>query len=323
MFHHAHHASTIMAALLVITTGCGRNGSPKVATNDAPAAQRSSPLVDRIHGYAADQGGIFANAFLVETSAGVVAIDAPLTVSHAKAYRERLDALGKPLVAVLITHGHPDHYNGVTQLTDGFTVPIIAAVGVDQVIREWDAGKEAQWKPVFKDEWPAKRTFPNRTVKDADAVTYGDVTFTVHAVGPGESHYDSYWVAESGGTRVAFIGDIAFNGEHSYVSDGHTGAWLANLTTVRAALADVSKVYPGHGPAGDLALFDKERQYLEHYRDEVRAIAGTRTALTDAEKAKLTEAMSEYAPDGKLTFLIGLGADAVAAELGAGSAATP
>src|SRR5215831_17790916 len=70
----------------------------------------------RVHVYQSGEAGIFANAYLVETPRSVVAIDTTLSNTDSKALRAKLDALGKPLVAVLLTHGHPDHYNGITNL---------------------------------------------------------------------------------------------------------------------------------------------------------------------------------------------------------------
>jgi glyoxylase-like metal-dependent hydrolase (beta-lactamase superfamily II) len=277
--------------------------------------QRQAKLTACVHTYASSEGGILANAYLIETSEGVVAIDATLTVSDANHLRALLDSLERQLLAVLITHGHPDHYNGLTQLIAGTSVPIIATEGVDRVIREWDAKKEAQWKPMFGDEWPAQRTFPNRIAQDSESFVFGDVRFTVHDLGPGESHHDSYWIAEDGRDKVAFIGDLAFNGEHSYVSDGHTSRWLENLDRTREALAGVTRIYPGHGPAGGSDLFERQRLYLERYREEIQKLANGRAALTEADKTRLTEQMTEYLPGGRINFLIAAGADAVASEL--------
>src|SRR5919106_1934197 len=108
-----------------------------------------------IHTYRSGESALFVNSFLVEGEDGVVSIDAPMFVSDARAYRARLDALHKPLAGVLLTHPHPDHYNGLTDLVAGYDVPVIALADVDREIRARDDEKRARWAPVFGDEWPA------------------------------------------------------------------------------------------------------------------------------------------------------------------------
>jgi len=267
-----------------------------------------------VHRYSADAAGIFANAYLVETPGGVVAVDATLTETDSKALRARLEALGKPLRAVLLTHGHPDHYNGVTNLLAGSEVPVLATAGVDRVIRESDAAKEQQWKPMFKDEWPARRTFPSRIVRDGESVTFDGVQFTVHDLGPGESHADSVWVMR-GSPSALFLGDVVLHQAHAYVADGHTTAWLRNIERVKALARGAATLYPGHGEPGTAAMLEWQKGYLTRYREEVARLAGGRTSLTEAEKATVTARMKEHLPTDRLEFLIPLGADAVAAEL--------
>ena len=79
-----------------------------------------------IHTHACGEGGIFVNAYLVETRAGVVAIDATLTETESKLLRAEVDGLGKPLLAVLVTHPHPDHVAGITNLVAGGAAQIVA-----------------------------------------------------------------------------------------------------------------------------------------------------------------------------------------------------
>jgi len=267
-----------------------------------------------IHRHASEAQGIYANAYLVETAAGVVAVDALLTETDSKALRARVDALGKPLLAVLITHGHPDHYNGVTNLVGGHDVPVVATAGVDRVIRESDAAKERQWKPVFGEEWPARRTFPNRIARDGETLVFDEVGFTVHDLGPGESHSDSIWIV-GGPVPAAFVGDVVLNQVHAYTADGHTAAWLANLDRVRGLVAGVPTIHPGHGAPGPVDILGWQREYLTAYRNEVRALAGGRPALTEREKEDLVGRMKKHLATDRLEFLIGLGADAVASEL--------
>jgi len=282
------------------------------------SAQAPKPTFPVVHRYAAGASGMFVNAYLVETPHGVVVIDATLTETDSKALRAKIDSIGKPLLAVLITHGHPDHYNGVTNLLAGRPVPppVIATAGVDSVIRANDAAKEAQWKPTFGDEWPAQRTFPSRIARDGEAVTFDGATFTVHALGPGESYNDSYWVLRSrGAPQTLFIGDVVLNQVHAYMADGHTSAWLRNIERVRDALLTGAVLYPGHGDPGGAEMLDWEQQYLTTYRAAVAMLARNGAALDDSAKVRLTDRMKQFLPNDRLDFMIGLGADPVAAEL--------
>src|SRR6478735_3466296 len=80
----------------------------------------STPLV---HGFGATGAGTPVNAYIVEGASGVAVVDATLTVSDGRALRERVDALGKPLLGVVVTHAHPDHYGGLAELVGGPDAP--------------------------------------------------------------------------------------------------------------------------------------------------------------------------------------------------------
>ena len=282
-----------------------------------PAHAASPRGVAYVHVFQSGEAGIFANAYLVETEHSVVVVDSTLLESTSKALRARLQEIGKPLRAVLITHGHPDHYNGVTNLCAGEKVDVYATPETDRVIRESDAAKEKQWAPVFGAEWPVHRTFPNRILPTGGTFSVDDVTFTVRALGPGESHADSYWIMEGNTGRAAFIGDEVLNHVHAYVSDGHVSAWLRNLTVLEHDLAGVGRIYPGHGDMGGLEIVRWQRDYLRFYRQTVSALVGGQKEITEAQKAQLVAAMEGFLPNKRLEFLIGLGAGPVGAELAA------
>jgi hypothetical protein len=54
--------------------------------------------------------------------------------------------------------------------TEGKTVPVYATASVTKVIRDWDERKEQQWKPVFKEEWPPRRVFPDHELRSGQNV---------------------------------------------------------------------------------------------------------------------------------------------------------
>jgi len=155
-------------------------------------------------------------------------------------------------------------------------------------------------------------------VHDGDRVTFDDVTYRVYELGPGgDCDANSLWIVETS-PKAAFIGDLVFNGTHSYTADNHLLAWLANLEQVRNLLADVPILYPGHGQPGGLELLDAQRDYLLAYCAAVKELAAGKPSLSQEAKEQLAARMERVRPVAGLTFLIGLGADAVAAELAGG-----
>jgi glyoxylase-like metal-dependent hydrolase (beta-lactamase superfamily II) len=275
-----------------------------------------------VHTYRAADAGLWVNSYLVETATGVLVFDANLLVSDIEALQARLAALKKPLLGIFVTHPHPDHFNGVSALVRDKEVPVYAAASVGRVIEEIADAKRAQWSPVYGTEWPTETYYPNAPLSDREEVTLGGLTVTVRELGPAESHADSYFlVSADGGRPIAFVGDVAFHGMHAYTADGHSGAWLEALDVASGELADVDTVYPGHGTPAGPAVFADQRRYLLYYRELVRRLAGGRPQLDVAAAGELETAMQAFLPGAPLTWMIGLGADAVAAELAPAAAA--
>jgi glyoxylase-like metal-dependent hydrolase (beta-lactamase superfamily II) len=267
----------------------------------------------RIHTYTAAEQGIFVNSYLLEAPDGVILVDANLLVSDARALAARLAALRKPLLGAFVTHAHPDHFNGIPYVIAD-DVPVYAHSAVAEMIGEIAVPKREQWQPVYGDEWPDRYHVPEHPLPSGEVVELGGVQVEVHGVGAAESHADSYLVVRAGLQRSAFIGDLAFDGMHSYMADGHTGRWLEVLDRVAGELDGVL-LYPGHGvPRGGELLAD-QRRYLLMYREAVRRLSGGAPALTDQQREELTQVMGRFLPGAPLTWLVGLGADSVAAEL--------
>lgn len=276
----------------------------------------SAPVV---HTYRAAESGLCVNSYLVEGETSVVVVDTNLLASDIDALRAHLKALKKPLAAIFITHAHPDHYNGVHALVRDAEVPVYAAGTVGRVITDIDNAKRAQWSPVYGAEWPAETYYPNALLADREQVKLDEFVFTVRDLGPGESHADSYFVMTADGSApVAFTGDIAFSGTHAFTADGHSGAWLAILDVLAGELADVRVLYPGHGDLAGPGLLAEQRRYLLYYREVILRLSGGQHELSEAAKSDLDAAMQAFLPNAPLTWMIGLGADAVAAELAAG-----
>jgi glyoxylase-like metal-dependent hydrolase (beta-lactamase superfamily II) len=254
----------------------------------------------KIHAHKSGDAGIFANAYAVETDKSLIVVDTTLTVSEARAFGQKLQALGKPVAAVLITHAHPDHVAGLSVwLTDPET-PIYALAGVDRLLRSIEEPKRAQWAPVFMDEWVPKWTLPNRLVKDGDTVGVDGIDFRVHDLGPGgDGDANSIWIM-NGNPPAIFAGDLVFNGTHSYLADGHSTDWLHNLERARSLVPKEAILYPGHGDPGGVELLQTQAAYVNSYREAVRELSQGRATTTEAERSELEGRMKALVPSGKL-----------------------
>jgi glyoxylase-like metal-dependent hydrolase (beta-lactamase superfamily II) len=265
-----------------------------------------------IHKHTSSPEGALVNAYLVEGESGVVAVDSMLTVSDSKELRRGLEELGKPLLAVLLTHSHPDHYGGLTELVAGEDVPILAPEGVHDVIRRDDPVKEEILRPMFGDEWPRERTFPNTVVGDGETVEFEDLRFTVIDLGPSESPHDSPWLLGDD-ERTVFLGDQVYDRTHCFVADGFHREWLANIEKLCARFPADAVLYVGHGGPVDASAWDWQKGYIETF---VGAVEAADWSGPEQAKTSVVEAMRAYLPAEELAFLMELSVEPMAANLG-------
>jgi glyoxylase-like metal-dependent hydrolase (beta-lactamase superfamily II) len=264
-----------------------------------------------VHRYQATGGGVPVNGYLVEGASGLVAVDATLTASDGKTLRAFADRLGKPLLGVVITHPHPDHYGGLAELVRDLEVPRFATAGVIEVARRDDPIKEKILRPMFGDEWPAQRAFPDAVVADGESVELEDITLRVMDLGPGESPHDSIWMLE--GQDTVFSADLVYNRMHCYLADGFYAEWLANIDRLLRDLPAQVTMRPGHGEACGLEALAWQRDYLETVLDATRAADWS---TPETAKSAVLDAARAYLPARDLEFLLALSLEPLANALG-------
>jgi glyoxylase-like metal-dependent hydrolase (beta-lactamase superfamily II) len=241
---------------------------------------------------------LIVNVYLIETEHGVVMVDGATALSTSREIRQIIDnQIKKPLLAVLLTHGHPDHYVGVGEIIRGLDVPIIATQGTVDFAHYQDREKfDALIRRNYGADSPDERVFPNRIASDNDVLTFDGVEFRLVDLGPCESGADSLWITTIDGVQHVFSGDIIYNHTHCYFRDGHALNWLRALDRLVDEFDLSTRLYPGHGQVCGTEMLYWQKAYITAFLDTLHTLSGGRDALDAAGKERLIARMRSFLP---------------------------
>lgn len=173
--------------------------------------------------------------------------------------RAALEQLGVTLEKVFLTHGHMDHCAAADDVRKELGVPIEGPHRDDQF---WiDQLPEACRRVGFP---PAAPFEPDRWLCDGDTVTFGAQTLDVlHCPG----HTPGHVVFFHRGERVAFVGDVLFQGSIGR-TDFPRGDYDTLIRSIREKLwplGDDVVFVPGHGATSS---FGEERLHNPFVADK-------------------------------------------------------
>jgi len=262
--------------------------------------------------FMSSEQGFAVNSWLVPTTRGIVVIDTQFTVTEADKLVKTVIQTGRPLKAIVITHPHPDHYNGTCQLLKLAHVPVYATQATIDGIRATAEAKRTQWKPTYGSDYPDTTCVPDHAVPIGGSVRVEGVEFQFHDYGPGEALGESIIFAPA--LHAVFVGDLIYNHVHPWLAEGRTAQWLAQLDRLATEVSAGWTVYPGHGPSGDVTLIDAQRKYIAGFREATQARLGPSGLTPDSTKTIVDGIRAQY-PAWPLEMLIPLNVEAVAKEL--------
>ncbi|MFF5985162.1 MBL fold metallo-hydrolase [Streptomyces olindensis] len=208
----------------------------------------------RIHSYMSPADTFHTTTQLIETPARIIAIDAQLLPAYADEAIAYAKGIGKPLDRLIVTHAHPDHYNGAAR----FGVPVHAlAVVREQIVARGDSQLPTGLVIPVGDFTPTVDLTPGTEVIDG-------VPFVFEAVSGGEAADELLIKLPDQGVLVAQ--DLVYNDVHLYLGNNDITGWQQAVDAL-AAESGYDTVLAGHGLPTGPEVYADVRRYLADARE--------------------------------------------------------
>jgi glyoxylase-like metal-dependent hydrolase (beta-lactamase superfamily II) len=187
---------------------------------------------------------------LIHGATKAVLVDTLVTFDQANALADWVDGFGKQVIAILITHGHADHWIGLRRLLERFPgARAIAspAVKARAAFEATDPALRKYWLSVFPSEIPDDPTIPDAT--DETSFDLESERIDLIDIGQGDTEHSTLVHIPSIAAVVA--GDVVYNQVHMMTGETDErsrAAWMNNLD--RIAAMNPRTVVSGHKRVG-------------------------------------------------------------------------
>ncbi len=249
------------------------------------ASADAKPAI-KVHRYASAPYAWNTNSYWLESSSGIVIIDAQLLRSDAQYFAAMIKANGKPVLGAFLTHPHPDHIAGFTELRKVLgEFPIYTTQLVKETAKtNYQQFVNSSFAKHFGEDRITEVTVPENLVKPEMRI--GNMIFQIKEMGPGES--PDHIVIYQPDLKALFVGDITMNHHPAYFGEGRPMMIIAQLNKLKAQFSDAEFVYSGHGDPQRTSVFDQQIAYIEAFIAEVKNARAKPDALD--ENGRLTAA---------------------------------
>jgi glyoxylase-like metal-dependent hydrolase (beta-lactamase superfamily II) len=220
------------------------------------------------------------SATLIFGKRDAVLVDALLTIDQAISLVNWIAARRKNLTTIYATHGHGDHFFGVSTVLERFpNARFVATPDVIKVMRQQTSSQ------TFASFWNAR--FPGQ-ISDGFVIAEELTGNTINLEGQelvsiplGHTDTDNTTCLHVPSIGLVVAGDAAYNGVHLYLAESNPQTrleWIAALDTIEAL--NPTAVIAGHKRAEN----DDSPRIIEETRQYIRDFDGLAETTTTARE---------------------------------------
>lgn len=178
---------------------------------------------------------------LISGEREAILIDAQFSTREAQQLVERIQASGKTLTTIFISHGDPDFYFGLDTLTRAYPeAKVLATPETVAYIEKTRAPKLAYWGPILKDSAPQRTQVPQALQGDSLTLEGQSLQLIGH-----DPKHTSLWIPS---IKTVVGGVLTYANIHPWIADAQTvearQSWLESLDQLEALQPTV--LIPGH-----------------------------------------------------------------------------
>ncbi len=217
--------------------------------------------------------GMMSNVTFLDTQKGVVVIDTGASKQIGemalRAIRAQTD---KPVVAVINTHYHGDHWLGNHAFVAAY--PEVPLYAHEKTISAIKTGQGEFWNTLMERSTNQATlgtvvTPPTLPLKHGDTLNFGDMTLKIHHYGT--AHTPADICVEIVERKTVHVGDVAMDHRIAFMDDG---SFLGSFKTYDALDAAVPGAMwiPGHGEPSTQVLVNNRRLFDAIYQSAEKAV---------------------------------------------------
>ena len=240
--------------------------------------------------------GFMNNPAIIEGKNSLIMIDPGGNYNVGKKILAEVEKISKkPIVAIIDTHKHGDHWFAGKAIAEKY--PDVKIYALQKMIDVSKAGEAQKWYDILERlsknlKGTKEFKFPEIAIKNGDVLQIDDQTFYIHS--PKRAHTDTDVLIVHAQSKTLFLGDNLMKLRLGGFDDSSSIHGNIKLLEEILAAPELALYVPGHGPSGKMhETIDPFLTYMK------KLVAGAKEAYEEDMEAyeikpKVAESMKEF-----------------------------